>query len=126
MADLTPKREKAIAALLSEPSTTAAAAKVGIGETTIYRWLNDAAFAEAYREARRAAVHQAISRLQQVSSNAVQVLVSVMEDPQTPATARISAAKAVLEFAIKAVEFEDIQVRLAALEKLYENRETAA
>ncbi len=113
---LTPKQEKALAALLSEPTILAAAQKVGVGERTLHTWLGEDAFAAAYRNARRAAVSQAVTRLQQVSSGAVAVLVQVMADKDTPAGTRVSAAKTVLEFSFRAVELEDLAERIAALE----------
>ena len=114
---LTPKQQKALAALLSEPTITAAAAKVGVGERTLYTWLGEPAFGDAYRTARREAVSHAVARLQQVSSDAVTVLVTVMASKETPAATRAAAAKTVLETAIKAVELEDLAVRLDALEQ---------
>jgi hypothetical protein len=39
-----------------------------------------------------------------------------MQDAEAPASARVSAAKAVLETAIKAVELEDLEARIVALE----------
>jgi transposase-like protein len=114
---LTARQEKAIAALLSEATIAKAAEKIGVNESTLRRWLDDAAFETAYRQARREAVGQAIARLQQLSSSAVLVLAQLMADRTAPASVRLHAAKAILEFAIKAVELEDIEVRLAALEE---------
>ncbi len=122
MQDLTPKQEKAVAALLSEPSVTAAAAKVGLAERTLYGWLADPAFAEAYRAARRAAVSQAVARLQQFSSHATTVLLQLMDDRSVSSSVRLRAAIAVLEFAIRAVELEDLQQRVEALEQAYKER----
>ncbi len=53
MATLTHKQDKALIALLTEPTITAAAKKAGIGERTLYRWLDDPLFAGALRQARR-------------------------------------------------------------------------
>jgi hypothetical protein len=39
-----------------------------------------------------------------------------MHDADATASARVSAAKAVLETAVKAVELEDLEARIAALE----------
>ena len=117
---LTPKQEKAIAALLSQPTIEKAAAAVGVNPASMYRWLAEPAFEAAYRAARREAVGQAIGRLQQVAGGAVAVLVHVMADPQTPASTRVAAAKTVLEMAVRAVELEDLAARIAALEKQME------
>ena len=113
---LTPKQEKAITALLAQP-TIEAAASLGINPATVHRWLQDPTFAEAYRSARRDAVGQAVTRLQQVSGGAVAVLVQVMADKRAPASTRVTAAKTVLEFSFRAVELEDLAERIAALEQ---------
>ena len=115
-AKLTPKQERAIAALLARPTIEGAAEVLGINPATVHRWLGEPAFEAAYRTARRAAVTQAVTRLQQVSSGAVAVLVQVMADTANPAGTRVSAAKTVLEFSFRAVELEDLAERIAALE----------
>ena len=56
-------REQAILALLSEPTIVAAAARVGMGESTLRRWLaEDAAFQAEFEMARHATFEAAISR----------------------------------------------------------------
>lgn len=119
IADLTPKQHKAIAALLTEPTIGAAATAAGVGERTLYTWLGDAGFRVVYLAARREAVGQAVAQLQRISSEAVLVLQSVMNDATKPASARIAAARSVLEFSIKAVEMEELEQRLVALEAAY-------
>jgi hypothetical protein len=116
---LTAKQEKAIAALLTEPSVAAAAAKAGIATSTLFGWLRDPTFDTAYRTARRAAVGHAIARLQQLSSVAVVVLATVMADKNTPASVRVAAASKLLDMALRAVEIEDLEARVAALEERY-------
>ena len=114
---LTPKQEKAITALLTQPTIEAAATSLGINPATVHRWLQEPGFADAYRSARRAAVGQAVTRLQQMSGGAVAVLVQVMADKANPAATRVNAAKTVLEFSFRAVELEDLAERIAALEQ---------
>lgn len=113
---LTRKKEAVIVALLLEPTLEKAAARVGISESTLWRWTQLESFQAAYREARREAVSQAIGALQRASSEAVETLRDIMKDTAAPATARVSAARSILEFAIKGVEIEDILARLETLE----------
>ena len=113
---LTRKQEALISALLTAPSLAAAAQQAGLSEVTAWRWLKDATFQAAYREARRAVVQHAITQVQQATGEAVETLRSVMQDAEAPASARVSAAKAVLETAVKAVELEDLEARIVALE----------
>src|SRR4029453_7077817 len=101
---LTRKQEALISALLTAPSLAAAAQQAGLSEVTAWRWLKDATFQAAYREARRAVVQQAIVQVQHATGTAVQTLVAVMQDNESPSSARVSAARSILEMAIRAVE----------------------
>jgi hypothetical protein len=111
------KMDEAIAALLTQRNTEEAAKLVGISPSTLLSWMKQPEFDEAYRQARRAAFGQSISRLQQAAGAAVTTLLKVMIDPNSPASTRVRAADSVLDHAAKAIEIEDIQVRLAALEQ---------
>lgn len=104
---------------MTEPSVSRAALVAEVPERTLRAWLKRADFADAYRLARREATQHAIARLQQASGAAVNVLLNIMARDTTPAHARVAAARTVLEFAIKAVELEDLEQRLAALEAAY-------
>src|SRR2546427_129381 len=77
-----------------------------------------ARFQTAFREARRAASSQSIARLQQASSAAATTLMKVMLDPSSPASTRVRAADSVLGHAAKAIEIEDIEACVAALEEV--------
>jgi hypothetical protein len=60
--------------------------------------------------------------LQQTSHAAVSALQDVMSDSDSPASARVTAAKTILELAIRAVELEDLAARVEALERAQEGR----
>lgn len=117
-AKFTRKKEQAIANLLQMPTIAEAAKATGIAEVTLFRWLQDHEFATAYRQARRQVVDSAIGYLQQAASSAVGVLVSVMNDTDSPASCKVTAAKAVLDMALKAVELQDLEERISALEEM--------
>lgn len=114
------KEDAALVALISEPTLREAAKKAGIGEATLWRWLQDPEFQDKYITARRQAVSQSITQLQKISSEAVETLREVMISKETPPASRVTAARAVLEMSIKAVEVEDLAVRIEALEKAAE------
>jgi len=114
--NLTPLQERAIVALLSHATIKRAAKAVGIDDATLWRWLQDKDFHNAYRTARRESVSQSIARLQQASSEAVNTLREVMRDKTAKGSERVSAAKAIIEYSIKAVEIEDMSERLAQVE----------
>src|ERR1051326_3147916 len=86
------KKEATIAALLSERSHAEAARVVGIDLSTLKRWLRLPEFLEAYRRARWDVMEQAYARVQQNTPVAASVLLKLMADPATPASARIRAA----------------------------------
>jgi len=111
------KKEAAILALLSHRSIEEAARQLSVGARTLHRWLKEPEFATAYREAKRAAFSQAIARLHQMSSTAVTMLGKAMLDPQTPPATRVRAAHSILEHTAKAIEIEDLEARLAELER---------
>ena len=111
------KQEAAIAALLSQRTVEDAARVAGIGTRTLFRWLELSEFREAYLQARRQAFGQATARLQQATGAAVSVLLSLMLDGKAPAASRVRAAHCVLDMAAKALELEDIEMRLRHLEE---------
>jgi hypothetical protein len=70
-----------------------------------------------YRKARRDAFSQSVARLQQGSSAAVSTRLKIMIDPNAPASTRVRAADSVLDHSAKAIEVEDIEARVAELER---------
>ena len=86
------------------------------GTQTLLRWMKVPEFQIAYRETRRLAFSQSIAQLQQASSAAVSTLLKVMVDPSSPASTRVRAADSVLNHSKHAIEIEDIEARIAALE----------
>jgi hypothetical protein len=111
------KIEQAIAALLTTDTIVAAAEQIGVSERTLLRWLQEDDFQHAYRDARRQVVQHAIVRVQRCTQEAVDALSDVMTNPEASAGARVSAARSVLQFAMQAVQIEDLEARLATLEQ---------
>jgi hypothetical protein len=111
------KKEEAIAALLTHRNIDEAAQAAKIGTNTLLRWMKESEFDEAYRAARRQAVHQSIARLQQATGAAAITMLKLMADPNVTAAVRLRAAECVFAHAIKGVELEDIEARLAELER---------
>ena len=114
------KQEEAILALLSQRSIEEAARVAGVGLRTLYRWTKEPQFDAALREARRMAFRQSVARLQQGSSAAVSTLLKTMVDPGTPPATKVRAADSVLGHAAKAIELDDIEASVAALERATE------
>jgi len=114
------KQDKIIAALLSSENFREAAKNAGISEATLYRQLKDETFQTAYKAAKREIVNHAVGQLQKATGTAVKTLGSILEDASAAPSARVSAAKVVLEMAVKAVEIEDLEDRISNLERLVE------
>ena len=116
---LSRKAEEAIAALLTAETVEHAAQQAGIGYRTLHRWLReDADFQQAYRYARREVVHQAQAQIQKATGKAVATLLAVMDDPLAPPGAKVTAARVILEQAVRAIELDDLEARITALEQV--------
>ncbi|MBP0726776.1 hypothetical protein J5Y03_16580 [Bacillus sp. RG28] len=111
------KQEKAIIALINEPTITRAARAAGIGETTLYRWLQEEGFNKEYRSVRKQALSQTIARLQTGTTKAAETLEEVMDDKEASSSSRVTASKTVLEMAFKAYELEELASKMDDLEK---------
>ena len=109
---LTRKQEQAVAALLSHPTISAAAADAGVSESTLRRWMASDVFAAAYSTARAQLVTDTIGAIQRSATCAVLTLHAIMEDAEAPASARVAAARSVLDLAIQSA----LEARIAALE----------
>ena len=116
-AKLPRRQEQAIAALMSCPTVGAAAASVGVAERTLRSWLKLPGFQKAYIDARQAALQQAMASIHRASSSAVGTLEAVMEDANAPASARVSAAKTVLEMGLRSLDYESLEARIRTLEE---------
>ena len=114
------KKEEAIVALLTTRTVEEAARAVNVSPRTLLRWQKEPEFDLAFRAAKRAAFGQAIARLHQLSSAAVSTLGKVMLEGGTPPATRVRAADSILNHTIKAIENEDIETRVAALERAAE------
>jgi len=110
------KKEDAIVALLTTRTVEEAARAVGVSTKTLLRWMKELEFDTAYRAAKRAAFGQSIARLHQLTSAAVTTLGKVMLEPGTPPATRVRAADSILNHTTKAIEIEEIEARVAALE----------
>lgn len=117
---MTPRQQKALAALLTSPSKAAAAKAAGIAPRTLRDYLADPEFQAAYRDAFGNMVEDATRQAQQAISPAMSTLREIVEDREEDAQARISAARAILSHGLKLTETTDILNRLQELETAME------
>jgi hypothetical protein len=115
--NLKAKQEEAILALLTTTNVEQAARAAKIGPRTLYRWQQDPEFDKAYRKACRDAFGQGTARLQQASGAAVSTMLKIMLDQNVSASTKLRAADLVRTHGAKAIEIEDVEARVAELER---------
>lgn len=117
-AKLSSRKSKTLAALMSSRTLQEAADKAQVDPATVWRWLRrDEAFRDAYQESLRGIVEQAMGEVQRACSLAASALVDVLGDQDAPASARVSASKAILESSLKFIELCDLGARIEELER---------
>lgn len=114
---MTPTKEKAIAALLTCKTKAQAAAQAGISPRTLRSYFEDPEFVSAYRDAFGSLVEDATRQAQQTISPALDTLKEIMQDKSETGPARVSAARAAIEYALRLTEANDIVQQLRELDR---------
>ena len=109
--------------LLTSPSVKAAALTAGVGETTMHRWLALPAFQEALRRAGGDALRQAMGRLQARAGKAIDTLEAVCDSQDEGGSAKVAAARAILDFSFKALQVNELESLLAEWQAEREQRD---
>lgn len=110
---LSPKKLKAIAALIETGNRENAARQANVSLTTIQRWLRDDSFLAELSYQKNEILRNCRARLAQESMKSLTTLCQLRDDTATPASIRYSSAKSILELAIR----DDAEKRLAAIER---------
>ena len=105
-----------MAALLTEGSIEKAAHAAGIGVTTAWRWYGTEEFQAEYKSRQKEIIKHVVMRIKGAMSEALDVLRDIMADDDNPASARVAAARSILDNAFRSIETEDILERLEVLE----------
>lgn len=114
---MSPKQERAIAALLIYPTREEAAKAAGVSSKTIRKYFNDPEFQAEYKRAFGVLVDNAIRQTQRNLTPAVNTLQNIMLDGSQNGQIRVSAARSLLEYSLKLSERVDILERLDKLEE---------
>lgn len=112
------KAEEAVAALMAGRNIRQAAQECGIGYRTLKTWLASEWFQTEYQAAKKQLLDSTINQLRAIGGEGVAGLHEVVVNVASPAAARVSAARAILEVLLKAVETQDITERLERLEAI--------
>lgn len=111
-------RPRAIDALLCCSTVRAAAAKAGLGERTIYRYLADSDFRAELHRRQDEALSAVTAALAGGMGSAVQALAGVLDDPECPQAVKVRAALGWLREGRAMVETDNLVDRVATLEKV--------
>ncbi|MFR1358734.1 MAG: hypothetical protein ACLSBB_16110 [Ruthenibacterium lactatiformans] len=114
---ITQKQQRALAALLTNPTKEAAAKAAGIESRTLRRYLADPDFQAEYQRAVSGMIEDAAAQAKQSLYPALSALRAIIEDGAETASARIQAARTVLEYGLRLTEITDIMKQLDELEK---------
>jgi len=114
------KQRKGVEALLTTGEVKAAAAAVGIHRDTLHRWLNEAPFQAAVREAEATALDDLSRVLVGLGRTAVGTLSEAMSEPGTPAATKVRAADVTLSRLLQLRELAQLEARVQALETAVE------
>ena len=107
---------KAIQAMLSARDVRDASKLCGVSERTMFRYLADAKFQAALRQATSDALTQTVRRLSVLSTLAVGCLAKEMANARATPSVRIKAACAILSHTLPFTESVDLNERVAAIE----------
>ena len=105
-----------VAAVLSGATVRDVAAELDVSERQVYRRLARPDVREAIDKSAREMARSATLVLQRGADSAARALVAMADGREKASYARVSAAKAVIELALRAVDLDELQTRLAALE----------
>ena len=113
---MNPRKSKALQALLTQPTKKAAAEAAGISPRTLRDYLADEEFQREYKRAFGQLVQDATRQAQQALSPALSALLDIVKDEEENSSARIAAARSLLEYGLRLTEFSDILTELEAVE----------
>jgi hypothetical protein len=111
---LTERQQRVIPYLLASPSTEEACRRARINKTTVYEWLKDETFRQEFKRQRDAVIERALDSLKANISKATETLVTLLDSDKRAIQAR--AAEDIIEFTQKALEHEELERRIQALE----------
>ncbi len=115
---LSGKQARVLAALVSGETIEGAAKANATNPSTVHAWLKNADFQGAYKDALSDVVGHTSAQLKAACGVAVGTLREVATDSAAPASARVSASRAIIELTARTVELDDLAARIEALEGL--------
>lgn len=114
---MTPKQERALAALVLCPTAREAAKAAGLAESTLRRYKQDPGFMAEYRKRCNESLETACTKAKSALPPAIERLNGIVQDDKQQPREQIAAARAVLEYGLRLIEANDFEQRLRALEE---------
>ena len=112
---LTARQARVIPYLLDAPSFEEGCKRAGVSKVTVYGWLKQENFRQELKRQRDETNRGSIEQPQSQHSRATETLVTLLTSKSEPIRAR--AAEDIIEFAQKAIEHEELEKRVQALEE---------
>jgi len=112
--ELTGRQLRAISHLLAAPSIEEGCKRARVSKAAVYEWLKSESFKAELKRQRYQLTQIALDALKANVAKATQTLVRLLESASEQIQCR--AAEDILEFAQKAIEHEELERRLEALE----------
>lgn len=120
---MTPKQERALAALISCPTARAAAKAAGLSESALRRYKQDPVFQAEYRKRCNELLEAACTKAKSVLPPAIERLATIVQDDTQQPREQIAACRALCEYSLRLNEAVDIEQRLRALEERSRNEQ---
>jgi hypothetical protein len=112
---LTARQTRVIPYLLAAPSFEEGCKRAGVSKVTVYAWLKQEIFRQELKRQRDELIERALDSLKANVTKATETLVKLLDSDSEPMQAR--AAEDIIEFGQKALEHEELEKRIEALEE---------
>ena len=117
---MTPRKKRALAALLNSPTRATAAEAAGVGLSTLREWLRtDEEFKAEFQRVTSELLADATVQSKRNLTRAFSVLADVMEHSENDAV-RVQAARASIEYSLRLHEATDAAERMEKIEEMLE------
>lgn len=111
------RKLKGVTALLNYSTVEAAAQSIGVGERTMYRWLEDPQFVEELHKSQEELLHLSSRRLVHLSNKAIDVIGEILQNPDASDSNRLRAIKIVFDQILKLRSLLEVEERIANIEE---------
>jgi len=115
---LTPRQIRVIPYLLGAPSIEEGCKRARVSKTTVCQWLKEENFRKALKQRRDEMIGRALDSLKSNIAKATETLVKHLDSNKEAISIR--AAENIIEFAQQAREHEELEGRIATLERKFE------